>query len=160
MTMPDDEKPATRGDLRAMREVMATKGDLRKLQEATKGDLRAMREVMATKADLRKLQEATKGDLKRETDSIRAEMATKADISRLSVEVAKMSARMGQMKEDILSEFRRHRDDLARSYEESVTKGQMYFEKALTHGDIISSHEQRLTDHERRIRAMESPPPL
>ena len=53
---------ATKSDLKILEQ--ATKNDLKALEQATKADIAAVREVMATKADLKALEQATKADLK------------------------------------------------------------------------------------------------
>ena len=53
---------ATKDDLKALEQV--TKSDLKALEQATKAELASVREAMATKADLKALEQATKADLK------------------------------------------------------------------------------------------------
>ena len=64
---------ATKDDLKALEQAtkdnlmaleQATKDNLMALEQATKADIAAVREEMATRADLKALEQATKADLK------------------------------------------------------------------------------------------------
>jgi hypothetical protein len=65
---------ATRGEIRQIREEMATKGDLQRLEMATKRDLQRME--MATKRDLQRLGMATKRDLQQLERTLSKQIAT------------------------------------------------------------------------------------
>jgi hypothetical protein len=75
---------ATRGEIRQIREEMATKGDLQRLEMATKGDFQRLE--MATKRDFQRLEMATKGELQR------LEKATKRDLQQLQRTLSKQIA--------------------------------------------------------------------
>jgi hypothetical protein len=75
---------ATRGELRQIREEMATKTDLQRLEMATKTDLQRLE--MATRADIQRLEMATKRDLQR------LEIATKRDLQQLQRTLSKQIA--------------------------------------------------------------------
>ena len=93
---------------------------------------------------------ATKGDLA----DLRTELKT--DIRSLSGEVLKTQLRMDTLENNIMTALRSFKSDLLSSYEASVMKGQMYSQKAVTHGDILSGHEEKLLNHETRLASLES----
>jgi hypothetical protein len=95
-------------------------------------------------------QPATKGDLA----DLRTELKT--DIRSLSGEVLKTQLRMDTLENNIMTVLRSFKSDLLSSYEASVMKGQMYSQKAMTHGDILSGHEEKLLNHETRLASLES----
>ncbi len=70
---------ATKSDLKALEQ--ATKADLKALEQATKADLKALEQ--ATKADLKALEQATKADIA----AVREVMATKADLKDLELRI-------------------------------------------------------------------------
>ena len=78
---------ATRGEIRQIREEMATKGDLQRLEMATKGDFQRLEK--ATKRDLQQLEMATKGELQR------LEKATQRDLQQLQRTLSKQIATLG-----------------------------------------------------------------
>ncbi len=61
--------------------ALATKSDLKALEQATKADLKALEQ--ATKADLKALEQATKADIA----AVREVMATKADLKDLELRI-------------------------------------------------------------------------
>ncbi|HBL15366.1 MAG TPA: hypothetical protein DD417_01020 [Elusimicrobia bacterium] len=81
------------------------------------------------------------------------------DADYFRVESEKAWALMDRKHENFLTEFRRCHDDIVRCLE-AFAKWQREFEKAFIFVDMRCNREQRRKDHERRIRALESPPPL
>ncbi len=57
---------------------------------------------------------------------------------------------------DFMEELRSIKSALLSAFEASVMKGQMYTQKAVTHGDILSGHEEKLLNHETRLASLES----
>ena len=117
-------------------------------QPATKGDLADLRAVLTT--DITSL----RTELKTDIADLRTEL--KADIRALSGEVLKSQLRMDTLENNITTVLRSFKSDLLSSYEASVMKGQMYSQKAVTHGDILSGHEEKLLNHETRLASLES----
>jgi hypothetical protein len=74
----------------------------------------------------------------------------------LGVEVSKTNLRMDTLEYNIMTELRSFKSDLLSAYEASVMKGQMYSQKAMTHGDILSGHEEKLLNHETRLASLET----
>lgn len=64
----------TRGEIRQIRETMATKSDLQELRAATKSDLKELR--MATKRDIQEVRMAAKRDLQQLQRTLSKQIAT------------------------------------------------------------------------------------
>lgn len=71
-------------------------------------------------------------------------------------EASKTNLRMGQLENNIMTELRSFKSELLSAFEASVMKGQMYSQKAVTHGDILSAHEEKLLSRENRLSSLET----
>ena len=116
-------------------------------QPATKGDLAVL------KTDIADLRTELKTDIQRLDQKVGQLDKT---VLSLGVEVSKTNLRMDTLENNIMTALRSFKSDLLSAYEASVMKGQMYSQKAMTHGDIISGHEEKLLNHETRLASLES----
>lgn len=133
--MPD-ESPATKADIALL-----------------KADLEARFAKTATKDDIANM--ATKDDI--------ANMATKDDIARLSQEIVKNSADIREIKATMST-----KDDVSRimgAIDGFAFKLETFSRESFTlpatldkHGETLRGHEAQLAEHDRRLKAVETPP--
>ena len=127
---------------------MAKKSDH---QPATKGDLAAVKgDLAAVKTELKADFAAVKTDLA----AVKTEL--KGDIINLSGEILRINFRMDRLETNLMTELRSFKNELLAAFEQSVVKGRMYDQKAVTHGAILRDHEDKLLKHEDRITLLES----
>ncbi|MDO8803848.1 MAG: hypothetical protein Q7R35_05420 [Elusimicrobiota bacterium] len=122
----------------------ATKGDLADLRTELKTDITDLR--TALKTDITDLRTELKTDIKNLTTTVNS----------LGLDVAKNNLQMNTLEHNMLEALRSFKSDLLSAFEASVMKGQMYAQKAITHGDILSGHEEKLLNHETRLASLES----
>ena len=120
-------------------------------QPATKGDLADLR--VALKTDITDLRTELKADISR-IDQKMGQLDTA--VRSLGLDVAKNNLQMNTLEHNMLEALRSFKSDLLSAFEASVMKGQMYSQKAATHGDILSGHEEKLLNHETRLASLES----
>ncbi|MFA6316516.1 MAG: hypothetical protein WC943_03785 [Elusimicrobiota bacterium] len=100
---------------------------------------------------------ATKADVQdafnKAVGLFRGELAVSTD--RLAKRILESEARMDRLEDRLLLEMRGMKDQVLKAFEEATVRGQMYYEKALTHGDMIQSHAFQLQDHGKRLKALE-----
>ncbi|MBU2574645.1 MAG: hypothetical protein KKH28_11270 [Elusimicrobia bacterium] len=113
---------------------------------------------MAKKTDH---QPATKGDLAAAVTGLRTELKAglkqlDQKVNTLGIELAKTQLSVGQLGTDMMTELRSFKSELLAAFEQSVFKGRMYEQKAVTHGDILNGHEDKLLNHENRITLLET----
>ena len=138
MTETNNNQPATKGDLALL------KTDITDLRTELKTDIADLRTELKT--DIKDL--AQKMDQKfTQTDK---------SLASLGVDVAKNTLRMDTLEHNMMEALRGFKSDLLSAFEASVMKGQMYSQKAVTHGDILSGHEEKLLNHETRLASLES----
>jgi len=154
--MNDNNKsdPATKADL----QELATKADLKKLEQATKADLKKLEQ--ATKADLQELAQTTKGDL----DAVKIEL--KSDITRLdgglkdvSGEILKVNFRLDRIEHQLENKVAT-KDDFNRLYNlvDSIAGDiKNYQRQDVLRGDKIMAHDEKINNHESRITLLETP---
>lgn len=109
----------------------------------------------ATQEKLQEVRYGLKGDIKKLRDDL------KADISRLDQKIDRVGMELIKTREKIatkedLKGLKQDMQRLLKIATDSAEKGKVYFEKALSHGDILSQHESKLRDHGRRLTAVES----
>ena len=120
-------------------------------QPATKGDLALL------KTDLADLRTELKTDIKNLDQKMDQKFAqTDKSLASLGLEAAKTNSRMDRLEHNMMEALRSFKSDLLSAFEASVMKGQMYTQKAVTHGDILSGHEEKLLNHETRLASLES----
>ena len=73
----------------------------------------------------------------------------------ICAEVVKFNLKLDRFENNFMEELRIIKSDLLSAFEASVMKGQLYSQKAATHGDILSGHEEKLLNHETRIASLE-----
>ena len=127
MTETNNNQPATKGDLALL------KTDITDLRTELKTDITDLRTELKT-------------DIKNLTTTVNS----------LGVDVAKNTLRMDTLEHNMMEALRSFKRDLLSAFEASVMKGQMYSQKAVTHGDILSGHEEKLLNHETRLASLES----
>jgi chromosome segregation ATPase len=171
MAASDGNQPATKADLEAVCTMLKDdiqavrielKGDIQAVSTELKDDIQAVRtelkgDIQAVSTELKGDIQAVSTELKDDIQAVRTELKSvdqKAD--RIALELAKTQGRMERMEDKILGEMRAFRSELLKAYEGSVAAGKKYHDKALTHGAILSAHEEKLADHDRRIAAVET----
>ncbi|MBI4802916.1 MAG: hypothetical protein HY796_10375 [Elusimicrobia bacterium] len=112
-------------------------------QPATKGDIAAVRSELAD----------VKAELKSDIVAVKTEL--KDDIKNLSGELLKTNFKMDRLETNMMTELRSFKSELLAAFEQSVVKGRMYDQKAVTHGAILIDHEDKLLKHETRITLLE-----
>ena len=138
MTETDNRQPATKGDIAGLQtELIGLQTELK--LKATKGDIAGLRTELKT--DIKGLDQ-------------KFERIDKTLLS-LGVEVSKTNLRMDRLENNIMEALRSFKSELLSAFEASVMKGQMYSQKAVTHGDILSAHEEKLLNHETRLTSLE-----
>jgi len=138
MTETNNNQPATKGDLALL------KTDITDLRTELKTDIADLRTELKT--DIK--------DLAQKMDQRFAQ--TDKSLASLGVDVAKNTLRMDTLEHNMMEALRGFKSDLLSAFEASVMKGQMYSQKAVTHGDILSGHEEKLLNHETRLASLES----
>ncbi|PIU20171.1 MAG: hypothetical protein COT18_03670 [Elusimicrobia bacterium CG08_land_8_20_14_0_20_59_10] len=137
-------------------EIMAD--NERKRQPASKDDL------VAVKTELKKEIADVKTELKSDIAQVRSGLANldqkvstlDQKVDTLGIEGAKTQLNLFEFKNDIMTALREFKSELLSAFEESAMKGQKYDQKALTHGDILNGHEDKLLNHENRITLLET----
>ena len=145
MTETNNNQPATKGDLALL------KTDITDLRTELKTDIADLRTELKT--DIKDL--AQKMDQKFGQIDQRFAQTDKS-LASLGVDVAKNTLRMDTLEHNMMEALRGFKSDLLSAFEASVMKGQMYSQKAVTHGDILSGHEEKLLNHETRLASLES----
>ena len=125
----------------------ATKGDLADLRAALKTDIKDLRTELKT--DIKNLDQKV-GQLDQKVGQL-----DKTVLS-LGIEVSKTNLRMDRLEHNIMEALRSFKSDLLSAFEASVMKGQLYSQKAATHGDMLSGHEEKLLNHEPRLTSLET----
>ena len=157
MAENNDHQPATKGDLAAVKTELKSdlaavktelKGEIADLRSELKGDLAAVKTEL--KGDIADVRSELKGDLA----ALKTEL--KDDIKNLSGEILKINFRMDRLETNLMTELRSFKNELLAAFEQSVVKGRMYDQKAVTHGAILRDHEDKLLKHEDRITLLES----
>lgn len=115
----------------------------------------------ATKGDLTAAVTGLRTELKGDIAAVRSELAAvktelKDDIKNLSGELLKTNLKMDRLETNIMTGLRSFKSELLAAFEQSVVKGQMYDQKAVTHGAILRDHEDKLFKHEDRITLLET----
>ncbi|MBI5882724.1 MAG: hypothetical protein HZB91_06425 [Elusimicrobia bacterium] len=110
----------------------------------------------ATKADVKDAVVLLRGGLQEGMNTLRSEITASAD--RLALEFLKWGAGIQRTLDADLAETRGIREQMLKAYEDTTFKGKMFYEKALTHGDMIQDHGFQLQDHERRLKMLEDVP--
>lgn len=97
---------------------------------------------------------ASKADLEAVRSELKADLgALKATVNKVAAEVVKTQAELREVRQTMAT-----KDDVGRilnAIDAFAQKGQTYDQKALSHGAIITDHEDRLRDHGRRLTALE-----
>ncbi|MDP2865735.1 MAG: hypothetical protein Q8O90_05790 [Elusimicrobiota bacterium] len=109
----------------------------------------------ATKGDLADLRVELKTDINRIDQKI-GQMDQKigqldTTVRSLCGEMLKIRSRMDRLEHNIIEALRSCKSDLISAFEASVVKGRLYSQKAVTRGDILSGHEEKLLNHETRV---------
>ncbi|HBW23241.1 MAG: hypothetical protein A2X28_05735 [Elusimicrobia bacterium GWA2_56_46] len=113
-------------------------------QPATKGDISNLRSEL--KADIKLLDQK----LDRKVGALDQKTTT------LGVELAKTQLRIDRLENNVITEIRSFKSELLSAFEASVVKGRMYEQKAVTHGGILATHEEKLLNHETRLATLET----
>ena len=129
----------------------AGKDELAAVKTELKGDIAGLRSELA----------AVKTELKGDIAAVRSELAAvktelKDDIKNLPGELLRTNLKMDRLETNIMSELRNVKSELLAAFEQSVVKGRMYDQKAVTHGAILRDHEDKLLKHEDRITFLET----
>ncbi|MBI4801560.1 MAG: hypothetical protein HY796_03450 [Elusimicrobia bacterium] len=133
----------------------ATKGDLADAVTGLRTELKI--EIAAVRSELAAVKTELKGDIA----DVRSELAAvktelKNDIKNLSGEILKIHFRMDRLETNMMTELRSFKSELLAAFEQSVVKGEKYDQKAVTHGAILTDHEDKLLNHENRITLLET----
>lgn len=124
----------------------ATKGDL----EVVRKDLRA--EITSVRTELRGEIAAVRTELRGEIAAVRTQL--KASINKVAAEVVKTQAELREVRQTMAT-----KDDVSRilnAIDAFAQKGQSYDQKSLSHGAILTDHEDKLRDHGRRLTTLEA----
>lgn len=102
----------------------------------------------ATKADVESLRTELKADVQ----------AVKADVNKVAIAVVKAEARIDRVKQELLATMERNTSNILNAIDAFAKKGETYDRKALSHGAILTDHEDKLRDHGRRLTSLEFKP--
>ena len=156
MTETDSSQPATKGDIAGLQtelKLKATKSDLADLRTELKTDIKGLDQKFDQKFGQID-QKFTQIDQRFGQIDQKFERIDKTLLS-LGVEASKTNLRMDRLENNIMEALRGFKSELLSAFEASVMKGQMYSQKAVTHGDILSAHEEKLLNHETRLSSLE-----
>ena len=164
-------EPATKTDLSMgldslgtqLRRELASKADLSMGLDSLRTQLRR---ELASKTDLSsglnsfgtqlRRELASKEDLKKEVGALRNDFMGEIGkrFRALSLDNDKRDARIERIEQNMAT-----KQDLNRLYDavmKSAEQGKAYYEKALSHKDILQDHEAKLKSHEARLDDLES----
>ena len=108
------------------------------------------------KADINRL-DAKVGQLDAKVGQLDAKVGQlDQTVNTLGIGVAKLHLRVDQSETNIMTGLRDFKSELLAAFEQSVVKGQMYDQKTVTHGAILTDHGDKLLKHETRITLLET----
>ena len=127
---------------------------IKKATPAAKKELHAVEKRLDSKIDSVKEElHAVEKRLDQKIDSVENRLTQK--IEKVAIEITQTNVRMDRMENNIMTGLREFRSELLNAFEQSVVKGKMYEDKAVTHGQILIGHEDKLADHESRLAVLE-----
>ena len=150
----DDEKPATTGELHAVRselkaETQAVKSELHAVRTELKTDIQSVRSELKTEI------QAVRSELKTEIQSVKSEL--KADIHRLAVQVVNNHAEFKSMAATMAT-----KDDMGRvlkSIDSFAARLEIYGRETVFIPKTLDAHGEIIRGHETRIKALEDVSP-
>ncbi|MBI4385861.1 MAG: hypothetical protein HY551_00610 [Elusimicrobia bacterium] len=132
--------------------------DMKQLETAMKRDIEQL--GTATKQDIQQLEASTKADISRHEVSTKEDLKRLDDkIDRIAVEVIRLHGGIFEIKETMGGLATK--TDISRIFEyadEMIRKGEVYNQKAHTHGKMLIDLEDKIRNHERRITRLETDP--
>jgi hypothetical protein len=78
------------------------------------------------------------------------------NIQRFAIGILKAFGELSHQMQDHASQMKKDRSEMIGIMDAFLKKGEVYDQKALSHGDMLQDHKSRLIDHEKRIGSIET----